>query len=270
MDEFAATYTYLWFSLLLLVICLALLSFNRKGRNEVLISAALSGPLGFLSIFFVPDYWDPVRLVEFGTGLEDLIFSFAGGGIVWASVRICCGLASHRKIDRQRLLLTYLTTIALGLMLAKVLHHIGLPPMTITYLGFLVTLSVFLSLRPDLSRLSMVGAACYGSIYTFFCILCFRISPDFLNQWTLDSLSGYLVSGVPVEEIAWSFGFGAVWSLIIGYGLNVRTCRRPDESGRAASSSLADRIATKQFAFFSRAIGEEGTAGRKLGTSGKG
>lgn len=225
MREFAAAHTYLWFSLLLLAICLALLWWSRERRKEVVLSAACSAPFGFLSVFFVPCYWDPVRMVEFGAGFEDLIFSFAGGGIVWATAGRCCSLRSPRQIRYQRLLLTCLTTTAIGLLLAQALYLAGLPAMTITYLGFLAAIAIFLALRPDFWRLAAIGAAAYGLIYTLYCSVFFGIKPDFLTEWTLDALSGRSLAGVPVEEIGWSIGFGAVWSLIIGFGLDVRTDR---------------------------------------------
>lgn len=217
-----STYPYLFFSLSMLVFSLTLLWFGRGQRKVILLSGCLSAPLGFLSVFFVPYYWEPVRIVEFGAGIEDLIFSFSGGGIVWFCASFPFRNKLTMRINIRKLLTVYLATNVMGITLGYLLNWVGMSPMDITYFGFAAFLGGFLLLRHQLWPLSFAGAISYAVFYIIFCFVAFSLEPEFLLQWNLDALSGCFFLGIPIEEIAWALGFGGVWPLILCVGLDVR------------------------------------------------
>ena len=58
--------------------------------------------------------------------------------------------------------------------------------------------------------------------YFIFIKVGLMVFPEFLQQWTAKNLWGPDVWGIPLDEIAWAAGFGAVWPLIIAYLFNAR------------------------------------------------
>jgi len=222
MTTFFTTYTYMSFSLLLLAIWAACWWQSDSQRSNMLWSSILAAPFGFLSIFFVPYYWDPIRLIEFGTGLEDLIFSFAGGGIAWSCATYPFRHRLHLQFDRQRLIIVYLATCAAGILFGWLLNLAGTAPMAITFAGFAFAVTIYLLLRRSLLTLMLAGAGIYGTFYLLICLLAFNLQPEFINQWNLLALSGIVWLGIPIEELGWGIGFGAAWPLIFGYGINLQ------------------------------------------------
>jgi hypothetical protein len=217
-----SAYPYLFFSLAMLVFCLTLLWLGRGQRKVILLSGCLSAPYGFLSVFFVPYYWKPVRIVEFGSGIEDLIFSFSGGGIVWFCASFPFRNKLTNRINIRRLFTVYLSTNLMGITFGYVLNWVGMSPMNITYFGFAAFIGGFLLLRHQSWPLSFAGAISYAVFYIIFCFVAFSLEPGFLLQWNLHVLSGCFFLGVPIEEIAWALGFGGLWPLILCFGLDVR------------------------------------------------
>lgn len=217
-----SAYPYLFFSLTMLVFCLTILCLGRSQKKVILLSGCLSAPFGFLSVFFVPYYWEPVRIVEFGAGIEDLIFSFSGGGIVWFCASFPFRNKLTMRINFQKLLTVYLSINAMGITFGYLLNWVGMSPMNITFFGFAAFLGGFLKLRPQLWLLSFTGAISYAVFYIFFCLVAFSLKPDFLLQWNLAVLSGCFFLGIPIEEIVWALGFGGLWPLILCFGLDVR------------------------------------------------
>lgn len=78
-----STHPYLAFSLLLLGVFLVGLWTVPQPRRPTLLAALGSAPSALVSVFFVPEYWQPTRVATLLTGLEDIIFSFATGGTMW-------------------------------------------------------------------------------------------------------------------------------------------------------------------------------------------
>jgi len=219
---FFSTYPYLLISLTLLVVFFLCYMAGEKQRRPMLLSALLSAPYGFLSVHFVPAYWDPVRIAEFGAGIEDIIFSFANGGIVWFMATWPVRNRLSVDIQTRRMLRRYVVCTVSGLSLGLIPLLLGFDPMHVSLVGIAVMGIVLLRLRGELWRLTVVGAVCFGLFYTAICIVSFSLNPDLLRQWNFAALSGYSLVGVPVEEIAWSIAFGAVWPLIIAYSFETR------------------------------------------------
>lgn len=225
-------YPYLFVSLVLFGLFLLLLVIAGDQRRPMLWSALLSAPYGFLSVIFVPDYWNPVRIAVWGgAGIEDIVFSFANGGIVWFLVTLLLRDRLSLDIKIKRVLRRYLLWTVCGTPLGLFLLFVGSDPMHGVLLVLSVMIIVFLWLRIELWPLFLVGAVSFGAIYTVTCIAAFSINPDFLLQWNIKELSGYYFLGVPLEEIAWSIAFGAVWPLLVAYAFETRISVRMDGSG---------------------------------------
>jgi len=70
-------YPYLVASLVLLMISMTGYWVFPKRRRALLLSGLLSIPCSLTTFYFVPEYWQPVRLFDFPLGVEDIFFSFS-------------------------------------------------------------------------------------------------------------------------------------------------------------------------------------------------
>lgn len=188
----------------------------------MIISAILSAPFGFVSIFFVPEYWDPVRIASFLTGLEDIIFSFANGGIVWLfAVSL---FSNHIIVDLnlKKIIERYIICGLLGELVFLMFWLSGHKVMTSSIMSVFFIGIIILFLKPKLFSIFLVGLISFTIFYILLLKLSFIIWPSFLNFWNFDNLIGTFILGMPVEEILWAAGFGAVWPVLMAYILDAR------------------------------------------------
>jgi hypothetical protein len=171
----------------------ALVCLWAPSRARMLRVSAATSLLGLTEPIFVPRYWNPPSLFDLasrtGFDLESLVFCFAIGGI--ASV-LYDALARHeprplpraeRDLARHRL-----HALALGAG-ANVLC------------------------RPDLGRKTLLGGALFLGLYALFMIGLVVFAPGYIERvWNLPELSGVLIAGIPLEELAFGFAFGMYWA----------------------------------------------------------
>lgn len=217
-----AEYIYLYGSLVLLgswTICLVVFPLQRKLAT---ISSFPSMPLACASVLFVPEYWQPIRLLDGMTGIEDLIFSFATGGLAWVASmwllprRIIVNLIWHRHLTR------YLYTVGIGVVLWLTLWLLGFSVMTAALVDCLAFTLLNLALRPELIPLAIRGALGFAAPYMAFAILGGTLFPGFYEQWNHANLWGVYLLSVPLEEGAWALAFGALWPVFLSCVLEMR------------------------------------------------
>jgi len=206
---------------LMLVVC------RPHQRTLAVLSGLLTAPFGFTSVLVVPAYWQPRRVFEFlETGIEDLLFSFAVGAVVW----LC---ASWRWSDRLSVrtsavgvLPTYVAVSALGLAIALAGVGMGLDPMTSVIASFGIGLIACLRGRPGWWRLAAAGCGGFTVLYVVLVKATLTAMPAFLAQWTPSGRWGLTVLGVPAGEIAWASSFGAFWPVFLARTFGVRLRQR--------------------------------------------
>ena len=67
--------------------------------------------------------------------------------------------------------------------------------------------------RPDLVRNTLVGGALFFSLYAAFMLALIASAPGYIEAvWNLRALSGALIGGIPLEELAFGFSFGLYWA----------------------------------------------------------
>lgn len=224
---FFELYPYLVFSSVLFIIFLAFLLIYKKQWQPMLVSGLLSAPFAYTSVFFVPEYWDPTRIAVFVAGPEDIIFSFANGGIVWLIAtwpvrkRIILQIQTGRSMMRYVFCSVFGVTFGAAFILILHTYGSGVGIMTaalvtITSLGVLL-----LYLRSEFWPISIAGGIGFTILYTILVGIVFTIHPDVVLQWNIDNLWGIKLLGIPMEEILWAFLFGAVWPLLMAYVFDV-------------------------------------------------
>ena len=66
----------------------------------------------------------------------------------------------------------------------------------------------------------------FGVLYfLFFSVFSFLV-PGFIKHWNLVNLSGVILLGVPLEEIVWAIGTGALLGPIYEYLLSIKLSER--------------------------------------------
>ena len=178
---------------------------------------------GLTEPLFVPDYWNPPTLFNLaqrtGFDIESLIFTFAIGGISTVLYQVIYRvksehlLAHERSINRHKIHFYILfSPLIIFLILATLttLNHIycGIFAMLI---GSVSTLFC----RPDLNLKIWVGGVLFFALYFIFFELLNVLYPGYVSVvWNFNNISGFLILGVPLEELLFGFTFGMFWSSI--------------------------------------------------------
>jgi hypothetical protein len=238
---FLRQYGYLASALMLLAVFLSGVIACPKQRVGMLLSACLGAPLALFAFFFVPDYWNPIRVVPFRMGPEDVIFSFSNGGTVWLLavwlVRDRIKLGAKPTVVLERLVSCALPC----LLLCLALRLSGATIMT-SVLFTMSLLGVFLAWRRrDLLRISLAGAVGFVAFYFLFVNLVLTIWPECLRQWNAANLSGRRLFRVPLEEVAWAVGYGFVWPLLTAYVLDAELVPVPRALAPRAPEAVREK-----------------------------
>lgn len=220
-----ARFPYLGMSLALFLLLLAGLLARPHQRKLTLLSAALQAPFGLLSVFFVPDYWKPARVFSFGTGagVEDLLFSFASGGLIWLLAISLSGARIEAGIEPRKVLVRFAAFAVPGVATGALLWWSGLGPMDATIAIAVVAAAVLAWRQRGVLYLSAAGALGFGLLYPAVLKCAYTLWPLFPDQWSSAGAWGLSVRGLPLEEIVWAVGGGAVWPLFVAYLVDART-----------------------------------------------
>lgn len=216
------SYQYVWlFWASAFLLPWALLYFISPGsrRHMVRVSAATS-LLGLSEPIFVPNYWNPPSLFDLaqrsGFDVESFIFCFAIGGIgcvfysAFARHELRPVTAAERHSARHRFHALALMTPYLSFPLLYVLGWNPIyPGIAALAIGAVSTVAC----RPELGRKTLVGGILFLALYALFMIFLVVFTPGYIEQvWNLPDLSGVVIAGIPMEELAFGFAFGMYWS----------------------------------------------------------
>jgi hypothetical protein len=211
----------LWSSAFLLPWLGLYVAAKSSRRRKILQVSLATSPLGLSEPLFVPEYWNPPSLLELaqrtGFDFESLIFSFAIGGIgavlYDALARRELRTMSHAErfsARRHRFHALALTLPMIAFPLLKLLPWNPIYP-AITALAIGGAANVVC--RPDLTRNTLLGGALFLAFYAVFMWLLLTAAPGYIEQvWNLPALSGVLLRGIPLEELAFGFAFGLYWA----------------------------------------------------------
>jgi lycopene cyclase-like protein len=218
---------YAWFTwsvLLLLVwtIVYRSLRSTQSGR-EMLAVSLWTSLLGFTELLFVPSYWNPPSLFDLAQrihlDIESVLFSFGVGGLTVAiyewifPVRHQTASFGERQMSRHRFhIVALLTAPVLFVALS------GATRLNPIYSAILALMGAGLATcycRPDLMSKMMGSAFLFLGFYFAYFLTLLMIYPDYVRLvWNLPAISGVLVLGIPVEELAFALSLGFFWSSV--------------------------------------------------------
>ncbi len=122
----------------------------------------------------------------------------------------------------RRIVHVYLLAIAGGLSVVSICRLCGFRS-GISILAEMASISaVLLSERRHLWPIGLTGMFACVLLYAMLLGATWRLFPAFPLDWNWGRLSGFLLVGVPVEELIWAAGYGGTWSLLMGYAFDAR------------------------------------------------
>ena len=218
----APQYKYVWllWSSAFLVPWALLYALAPAFRARMLRVSLATSLLGLTEPIFVPEYWNPPSLFDLaqrtGFDLESLIFCFAIGGLGALGYDALAGRAlapvpeherhaSRHRFHRLALAAPFVAFAPLYLLPWNPIYA-GIAALFIGGLANVVC-------RPDLMRKTLLGGALFTGLYAIFMVLLIVAAPGYVERvWNLAALSGLGVGAIPLEELAFGFGFGMYWA----------------------------------------------------------
>jgi hypothetical protein len=197
------------------------LYFIKPGFRQKMLHVSLwTSLLGISEPIFVPAYWNPPTLFDLaqrtGFDIESLIFCFAIGGIGAVTYNALTGgrMAevphAERHEGRHR---WHRLAIAAPFMAFPPLYFLPWNPIYPGIAALVLGGIANVLCRPDLLRNTLIGGVLFLAIYTIFMLLLVVFSPGYIEQvWNLPAISGVLIAGIPLEELAFGFSFGLYWA----------------------------------------------------------
>ncbi len=198
-----------------------LLYFAKPGFRQKMLSVSLwTSLLGLSEPIFVPEYWDPPSLFDLahrtGFDIESLIFCFAIGGIgaVMYNAFADSGMGEvpheERHNGRHR---WHRLAISVPFLTFPLLYFLPWNPIYPGIVALALGGIANVLCRPDLLRNTLIGGVLFLSLYAIFMLLLIIFAPGYIEQvWNLPAISGVLLAGIPVEELAFGFAFGLYWA----------------------------------------------------------
>ncbi len=220
------TYVYLVGSLILLFFWLLVYFLRKDLRNEIWFGSLLALPFGFTEFLFVPEYWTPPSLFDLihkiGFGIESFIFAFACGGLA----SVIYEVVENKKLVKNYRKLKYAHHFAFILMaILFIVLEIIIPAKPIFNLDIAILSSAtfICFVRRDLVPHTILSGLFFTVFYYFFGLTILFLYPGFVTHvYNLKNLSGFIITGIPIEELMFAFSVGAGWSVSYGYLKNLR------------------------------------------------
>lgn len=213
-------YVWLTWSLAFLVPWTLLFVAFPRHRKVMLWASLFTMPFGLTEPLFVPSYWNPPSVFDLasrtGFDIESLIFCFGIGGTAAVLFDILSRAAPtpvalhERSSHRHRFHRAALASPFVVFLLTVWLDWNAIYP---AILAMVIGAVANVLCRPDLLRSTLVGSAGFVLYYAAFFAALEWMSPGYVERvWNLEALTGWIVFGLPVEEILFAAGFGGMWA----------------------------------------------------------
>lgn len=213
-------YVYAIGALFVLVAWTVLYLVAPKCRPALLWSGLAWGLAGPISEYWHSrDYWSPDYLVRFqignwSFGVEDYVYAFAFAGLCAGIFDLLQGKKGPAAMVPQFtlwrfLLLELIVGVCLGAM-ACLSECLGMNSVHAITIVFVLGGLAIMIRRPVWILVAIVTACVAGCfMWLFYWGFFFRLFPHVLDRWwQQQALSGILLRGVPIEEVAWACAAG--------------------------------------------------------------
>jgi hypothetical protein len=198
----------------------ALVYLRAPSRPRMLRESAATSLLGLTEPLFVPAYWNPPSLFDLaqrtGFDLESLVFCFALGGIgsvlydALSRREPAAMPRAERDLARHRL---HAVALATPYVAFPLLYPLPWNPIYPGIAALALGAGANVLCRRDLGRKTLLGGSLFLGLYALFMATLALFAPGYIERvWNLPALSGVLIAGIPLEELAFGFAFGMYWA----------------------------------------------------------
>jgi len=196
---------------------------SKESKNEMIKVSFATSLLGLTEPIFVPKYWNPPTVLDLaqktGFDLESLIFAFAVGGITVSVYEIFykgkrSKLTTH-EMHNPRHRFHVWTLVASPISFTILFLFAPVSPIYLTIISLLIGALATFYCRPDLIVKMATSGIIFLFIYFIFFLVFNILFPGYTQEvWNLKALTGILLFKVPLEELAFAFSFGLMWSSV--------------------------------------------------------
>lgn len=191
-----------------------------RHRRGMLWASVFTAPFGLTEPLFVPEYWTPPSLfdlaVRTGFDIESLVFCFGIGGVGAVLYNALLGVTVDRMACKERHASRHryhYLAISMPFVAFPALYAFPINPIYPGIAAMVVGSVATVLCRPDLVTKTWVGGVIFTAYYAVFVLGLEWLAPGYVERvWNLEDLSGVLFGPIPLEELAFAFGFGTYWS----------------------------------------------------------
>lgn len=212
-------YEYLIWTALLGIVWAAVYFLKPALRRKILWSSLISLPFGFGELYFIPNYWAPKTLFDFGIkysiDIEAFLLMFFLGGI---AAFVYEGFFKNRVPNVQRFChpVCRCYTPLLAALASFIIMIKAFPGLSIIYSASLACLiggSAAFFMYSGLRKHILFGGVLFAFLYWISLAIVELLFPGWITgAWNSAAISGITLTDVPIEEIMFGFCFGTLWT----------------------------------------------------------
>jgi hypothetical protein len=211
------TSTYLIGSLLMLIVWVVLFLLRRDLRARMSVVSVLVACLGMVMSFAVwtKDWWTPATVTRTVVGPEDALFGFAMGGVLYALYPVLFRKRFVPGPARNTVATTGIVALTAG-------SGAAVSAASSSWVAFAVASSLgaatVMVLRPRLVRYALGTAALVTMVAVPIYLVALAIDPGLVARyWVMENLTGFLLIGIPVEDLLWFFTAGLLVGPLVAF-----------------------------------------------------
>lgn len=194
--------------------------YNEK--KTILISSLAALPQALYALDIVPKAWMPDRVFNIKIGIEDFIFCFLVGGLVWMSILWFIRKNLSNNINLLSLIKRLLICYLFGINAFLILFYFGIDGYLNPFIVMILWSIYLINLTKHYWKIALLSMFIFILIWFLIMSLIIYIWPDIPALWSWDQLMGISFLRYPIEEFIWALLYGASWSITIAYVLDVQ------------------------------------------------
>lgn len=210
---------YLTIDLIVFAVWVFLLIRRYDLRAEMLISGIAAIPISFFDYLTRSSFWNPPTLFNLPIGIETIIFYFLLGGIAASLYEEVHDRKLIRITLRERGFksLRYVLVLFLAISIFIYAYHFPEQTFYLVLGGIFSGILLIAAFRRDLIFNIIFSGLLFGMLYLVIFSLWISLFPKVIDWWNMDVLSGYLIFGVPAEQILFALLYGSFWGPFYEY-----------------------------------------------------
>lgn len=214
-------FSYLVGDLLFLIPWIILFFYRKDVRKEMIFMGLILLFMGLLyePLWWTTDWWHPPTITGTKIGIEDFLLGFTNGGIGAVIYEVIFRMRLYKKSKEQHvlgvivLLMLFFSITALFVWLFHISSFIA------TSVSMITTGFILAYLRKDLFISAFISGFLLVIVSMPVYLILMLLSPGWIEKvWDFQKLSGFLIAGIPIEDLIFYFLVGFLSSYLYKYG----------------------------------------------------